>query len=90
MEGFNEFNEFHYSFFPLFTETSRPRPMEALRRVKLHRSRRKRSLDEAFIETMVTADKTLSDSFKSKADLQSYIITIMGMVSIVCELHRDS
>lgn len=64
--------------------------MEALRRVKLHRSRSKRSLDEAFIETMVTADKTLSDSFKSKADLQSYIITIMGMVSIVCELHRDS
>ena len=43
--------------------------------------RRKRSLDEVTVEVMLTADKTMVKSFRNKADLQSYIITIMGMVS---------
>lgn len=43
--------------------------------------RRKRSIDESFVETLVVADRTMVDAFKSKADLQSYILTLMGVVS---------
>ena len=45
------------------------------------RRRRKRSLGESFVETLVVADKTMVDAFDSKADLESYIITLMGVVS---------
>ena len=43
--------------------------------------RRRRSIDESFVETLVVADKTMVDAFESKADLQTYIITLMGVVS---------
>ena len=45
------------------------------------RKRHKRSLGESFVETLVVADKTMVDAFDSKADLESYIITLMGVVS---------
>ena len=43
--------------------------------------RRRRSVDENFVETLVVADRTMVDAFESKADLQSYIMTLMGVVS---------
>lgn len=43
--------------------------------------RKRRSLDEVTVEVMLTADKTMVKSFRSKADLQSYLVTIMGIVS---------
>ena len=45
------------------------------------RKRHKRSLGESFVETLVVADKTMVDAFDSKADLESYIITLMAVVS---------
>ncbi|RMX52812.1 hypothetical protein pdam_00012218 [Pocillopora damicornis] len=50
------------------------------------RRRRKRSLVESFVETLVVADKTMVDAFDSKADLESYIITLMG---VVAQIYRD-
>nr|XP_058944082.1 A disintegrin and metalloproteinase with thrombospondin motifs 9-like isoform X2 [Pocillopora verrucosa] len=50
------------------------------------RRRRKRSLGESFVETLVVADKTMVDAFDSKADLESYIITLMG---VVAQIYRD-
>lgn len=46
------------------------------------RRRRKRNIHDNFVETLVVADKTMVDAFDNKADLQSYIITLMGVVSI--------
>ena len=43
--------------------------------------RRRRSADENFVETLVVADRTMVNEFGSKADLQSYILTLMGVVS---------
>ena len=43
--------------------------------------RKRRSIDERFVETLVVADRTMVDAFGSKADLQSYILTLMGVVS---------
>ena len=45
------------------------------------RRRRKRNIHDNFVETLVVADKTMVDAFDNKADLQSYIITLMGVVS---------
>ena len=45
------------------------------------RRRRKRNVHDNFVETLVVADKTMVDAFDNKADLQSYIITLMGVVS---------
>ena len=45
------------------------------------RRRRKRNIHDNFVETLVVADKTMVDEFDNKADLQSYIITLMGVVS---------
>ena len=50
--------------------------------------RRRRSLDEVTVEVMLTADKTMVKSFRSKAELQSYLITVMGVVSN--SLYRSS
>lgn len=50
------------------------------------RKRHKRSLGESFVETLVVADKTMVDAFDSKADLESYIITLMG---VVAQIYRD-
>ncbi|XP_068714564.1 A disintegrin and metalloproteinase with thrombospondin motifs 9-like isoform X3 [Montipora foliosa] len=45
--------------------------------------RRRRSADENFVETLVVVDRTMVNEFGSKADLQSYILTLMGVVSQV-------
>ncbi|XP_074610402.1 A disintegrin and metalloproteinase with thrombospondin motifs 20-like isoform X2 [Acropora palmata] len=50
------------------------------------RRRRRRSIDESFVETLVVADQTMVNAFGSKADLQSYILTLMGVVS---QVYRD-
>ncbi|CAH3156387.1 unnamed protein product, partial [Porites lobata] len=49
-------------------------------------TRKRRSTDESFVETLVVADRTMVDAFKSKADLQAYILTLMGVVS---QVYRD-
>ena len=68
-----------------FTDTNKP--LSLLRGRHAHhanRSRRgtrkRRSTDESFVETLVVADRTMVDAFKSKADLQAYILTLMGVV----------
>ncbi|EDO44376.1 predicted protein, partial [Nematostella vectensis] len=48
--------------------------------------RGKRYIEAGYVETMVTADKSMVDAFPSKAELQSFIITIMGMVA---RIYRD-
>lgn len=64
-------------------------PLPLLRGLHAHHAnrsegarRRKRSIDESFVETLVVADRTMVDAFESKADLQSYIMTLMAVVSI--------
>lgn len=49
--------------------------------------RRRRSIDESFVETLVVADQTMVNAFGSKADLQSYILTLMGVVSVAIKLY---
>ena len=68
-----------------FTDTNKPLPL--LRGRHAHHanrsregSRKRRSIDESFVETLVVADRTMVDAFKSKADLQAYILTLMGVV----------
>ena len=68
-----------------FTDTNKPLPL--LRGRHNHRAnrsregtRKRRSTDESFVETLVVADRTMVDAFKSKADLQAYILTLMGVV----------
>ncbi|XP_078343629.1 A disintegrin and metalloproteinase with thrombospondin motifs 9-like isoform X3 [Oculina patagonica] len=72
-------------------DTNKPLPL--LRGLPSHpsnesnsRKRRRRSIDDSFVETLVVADKTMVDAFDSKADLQSYIITLMG---VVAQVYRD-
>ncbi|KAJ7351111.1 A disintegrin and metalloproteinase with thrombospondin motif 9 [Desmophyllum pertusum] len=50
------------------------------------RRRRRRNVHDSFVETLVVADKTMVDAFDSKADLESYIITLMG---VVAQVYRD-
>ena len=68
-----------------FTDTNKPLPL--LRGRHAHHanksgegSRKRRSTDESFVETLVVADRTMVEAFKSKADLQAYILTLMGVV----------
>ena len=68
-----------------FTDTNKPLPL--LRGRHNHHAnrnregtRKRRSTDESFVETLVVADRTMVDAFKSKADLQAYILTLMGVV----------
>ena len=68
-----------------FTDTNKPLPL--LRGQHNHHAnrsregtRKRRSTDESFVETLVVADRTMVDAFKSKADLQAYILTLMGVV----------
>ena len=68
-----------------FTDTNKPLPL--LRGRHAHHanrsregSRKRRSTAESFVETLVVADRTMVDAFKSKADLQAYILTLMGVV----------
>lgn len=51
------------------------------------KGRRRRSIDESFVETLVVADQTMVNAFGSKADLQSYILTLMGVVSAAIKLY---
>ncbi|XP_048588500.1 A disintegrin and metalloproteinase with thrombospondin motifs 9 isoform X2 [Nematostella vectensis] len=64
---------------------SPPAPSRANTRGKA-RGRGKRYIEAGYVETMVTADKSMVDAFPSKAELQSFIITIMGMVA---RIYRD-
>lgn len=55
-----------------------------LNRDDIHISRRKRSkryIEAAYVETMITADRSMVEAFPNKVELQSYLTTIMGMVS---------
>ena len=68
-----------------FTDTNKP--LSLLRGRQVHHAnrsrggtRKRRSTDESFVETLVVADRTMVDAFKSKADLQAYILTLMGVV----------
>jgi hypothetical protein len=46
-----------------------------------HKKRNKRYIEAAYVETMITADRSMVEAFRSTAELQSYLTTIMGMVS---------
>ena len=74
-----------FSLIVRFTDINKPLPLlRGRHNYHANRSRegtrKRRSTDESFVETLVVADRTMVDAFKSKADLQAYILTLMGVV----------